>query len=63
MTTESNPNTSYIGDFSVTSGTIDYPESEDQDGGPIPISEVDDHIRDSKQMVWNTFKSCTGQVK
>ncbi len=58
MTRETDPNTSFIGDFQNTAGVVDLPETD----GTILVSEVDDQIRDAKQMVFNTFKSCNGEV-
>lgn len=58
MTRETDPNTSFIGDFSNTGGIIDYPETD----GTLLISELDDQVRDAKQMIYNTLKSCNGEV-
>ena len=58
MTRETDPNNTYIGDFQNTGGIVDLPETD----GTILVSEVDDQIRDAKQMIYNTFKSCDGEV-
>lgn len=58
MTRETDPNNTYIGDFQNTGGIVDLPETD----GTILVSEVDDQIRDAKQMIFNTFKSCNGEV-
>ncbi len=58
MTRETDPNTSFIGDFSNTGGIIDYPETD----GSLLVSELDDQVRDAKQMVYNTLKNCDGEV-
>lgn len=56
MTRETDPANSYIGDFSVSGSTIQLPESD------INVDEVDDQIRDAKQMTFNTCKNFTGEV-
>ena len=58
MTRETDPNNSFIGDFQNTGGVVDLPETD----GTLLVSELDDQIRDAKQMVYNTFKSCDDEV-
>lgn len=57
MTRESNPETSYISDFSTTTDVIDYPEA------GVDISELDNAITDAKKMIFNTFPECNGEVE
>lgn len=56
MTRETNPTTSHISTFNVSNGIIQYPEFN------VLVSELDEQIRDWKQMVWNSLKNMTGEV-